>query len=105
MNVRAISIRESTPAGARTPEYGEYIVVLEADGVQHTLTFSCRRTPTSRSIGWQPPQSSLSDRRVDVLVVRSVVDMVVAFHEGYRFELPQDLPPPEIEPGAAVIRL
>ncbi len=89
----------------RTAERGCYRVILDVDGSEQELIYTVELTPGMRSVTWKPPDSILSDPRIDVLTVAALTDMVVAFHRGEGIDLPLQILPLRVGPQTAVVRL
>ena len=89
----------------RTAERGRYRVMLDVDGAEQELIYTVELTGEMRAVSWKPPDSILSDPRIDVLVVAALTDMVVAFHRGDRTDLPRQILPLRVGSETAVVRL
>ncbi len=90
----------------RTTAFGQYRVALKVDDRVEVLTYTVELGPGGgQATRWAPPNSILSDTRVDVLIVASVSDTVVAFHQGKNVQFPKEMSPVPIGPDTAVIRL
>jgi hypothetical protein len=105
MQVVIQSIAAVGPPTERTNAFGQYRVVLRAGEIEQVLTYRVKLTPSEQSVSWQPPDSILSDRSIDVLVVAAVTDAVVAFHRGETVALPRTVSPRPVGQDTAVIRL
>jgi hypothetical protein len=92
-------------APERTVERGRYRVILDVDGVEQELIYTVELTSEMRSVSWTPPDSILSDPRIDVLTVAALTDLVVAFHCGDRVDLPRHILPLRVGSETAVVRL
>jgi hypothetical protein len=103
--IAVISIAAVAAPAPPTPARGRYRVTLDADGRQQELVYNVALSPQEQSVSWQPPDSILSDPRIDVLVVAAVTDLVVAFHRGEAIEFPRTVSPRPVGPDTAVIRL
>ncbi|HUD88982.1 MAG TPA: hypothetical protein VMR17_21230 [Xanthobacteraceae bacterium] len=104
MHIVLLSITSPLEAGKRKESFGQYRVVLSADGREHVLTYTVELKGKGRSVSWQPSESILADSRIDVLIVAALTDLVVAFHRGDTVPLPCDVPPLSVGPDTAVIR-
>lgn len=93
-----------TPA-ARTEAFGQYRVALRANGEEQVLIYTVELSPEKQSVSWKPPESILSDPRIDVLVVAAVTDAVVAFHRGESITFPHAISAAPVGANTAVIRL
>ena len=107
MVVRIVSIEDDTTLGERSPRSGRYRVVLEADGMPEEFQFKVEfPSGGGRSISWEPAKSFLSDvEKVPVMVVASITDTVVRFHQGESVALPAVVEPQPIGPDTVLIRL
>jgi len=104
MHVVLLSITSILEDGKRTESFGQYCVVLSAEGREHALTYTVELKGEGRSVSWQPSDSILTDTRIDVLTVAALTDLVVAFHRGAAVHCPCDVPPLSVGPDTAVIR-
>lgn len=93
-----------TPA-ARTEGFGKYRVALTANGGEQVLIYTVELSPEKQSVSWEPPESILSDPRIDVLVVAAVTDAVVAFHSGESMGFPRAISARPVDADTTVIRL
>jgi hypothetical protein len=105
MAVRIVSIQDTAPT-ERTPPFGRYSLVIEADGVPHNFFYTVE-LPSSggQSVSWQPARSFLSDPAVPIMVVASITDAVVRYHQGDLVDVPLEVLPRELGPDTVVIRL
>jgi hypothetical protein len=105
MEFRILSIEDAAP-GERTPAFGRYAVVIEANGASHSFLYTVELPQGGgRSVRWEPARSILSDPAVPVMVVGSITDAVVRYHRSDAVALPLEVVPGEPGPGTVVIRL
>jgi hypothetical protein len=104
MRIVLLSITSILEPGKRTESYGQYRVLVSAEGREHVLTYTVALQGDGRSVSWQPSDSILADTRIDVLTVAALTDLVVAFHRGAAVRFPCDVLPLSVETDTAVIR-
>lgn len=104
MGLRILSIEDAAP-GERTPAFGRYAVVIEADGVSHSFLYTVELRQGGQSVSWEPARSILSDPAVPLMVVGAITDAVVRYHRGEVVPLPLEVVPRDPGPGTVVIRL
>jgi hypothetical protein len=105
MVIRIVAIRNAAP-GERTPAFGRYALIIEADGVPHSFLYTVELpSGGGRSVRWEPSRSFLSDPAVPVMVVGSITDTVERYHRGESVPLPLEVVPREPGPDTVVVRL
>ncbi len=107
MIVRIVSIKDDAAPGHRSARFGQYRVVLEADGIPHDFLYRVELPTTGgHSISWGPAKSFLSDvDRVPVMVVAAITQTVIRFHRGELVRVPSNIDPLPLGPDSVIVRL
>lgn len=106
MVVRILTIENVFAPDEQSAQSGKYRVVLEADGEFKEFIYRVEFFNGGRSVSWEPAQSFLSDvERTPIMVVATITDTVIHFHQGELIEFPIIVEPLLVGSDTTVIRL
>jgi hypothetical protein len=108
--MRILSIGPTTTTRLRTPEWGQYNVVIELDGAIQTFEYTCELSEQEglarQSVTWTPEHAVLAGLGAIELMDRvAITDLVMQYHRGAHLDFPHVVRPSTIEPGTTVIKL